>query len=78
MRELGHMKKSLFYKSLRGKCFRTLIESQIDEKCGLTKGRTTNYVPVLLQADSSEINTLVNARIDTVDDDNTVYGSVCN
>ncbi len=77
MRELGDFKKKVFYKSFVGNSFETLVESKIDEKTGLIKGRTTNYIPILLRAKNIEINTLVNARIDTVDDDNLVYGTVC-
>jgi threonylcarbamoyladenosine tRNA methylthiotransferase MtaB len=77
MRELGNFKKKTFYKSFVGNSFETLVESKIDEKTGLIKGRTTNYIPILLHAKNIEINTLVNARIDRVDDNNLVYGTIC-
>jgi threonylcarbamoyladenosine tRNA methylthiotransferase MtaB len=77
MRELGDFKKKVFYESFIGNSLETLVESKIDEKTGLIKGRTTNYIPILLGGKNIEINTLVNARIDTVDDDNLVYGTVC-
>jgi tRNA A37 methylthiotransferase MiaB len=77
MRELGRLKKTHFYKSVVGKCFKTLVESKTDDKTGLAKGRTTNYIPILLGAKNINTNTLVNARIDSVDDDNAVFGTVC-
>ena len=77
MRELGNFKKKVFYESFVGNSLKTLVESKIDEKTGLIKGRTANYIPVLLRHKNIEINTLVNARIDIVDDDNLVFGSVC-
>jgi threonylcarbamoyladenosine tRNA methylthiotransferase MtaB len=77
MRELGNFKKKVFYESFVGNFFKTLVESKIDEKTGLIKGRTTNYIPILLRAKNIKINTLVNTRIDTVDDNNLVYGTVC-
>jgi tRNA A37 methylthiotransferase MiaB len=77
MRELGNFKKKVFYESFAGNFFKTLVESKIDEKTGLIKGRTTNYIPILLRAKNIKINTLVNTRIDTVDDNNLVYGTVC-
>jgi len=77
MRELGNFKKKVFYESFVGKSFKTLVESKIDEKTGLVKGRTTNYIPILLRARNIKINTMVNTKIDTVDSDNIVYGTVC-
>ena len=77
MRELGNLKKKVFYESFVGDCFKTLVEGKINEKTGLINGRTANYIPILLRAKKIEINTLVNARIDTVEADNSVYGTVC-
>jgi threonylcarbamoyladenosine tRNA methylthiotransferase MtaB len=76
MRELGNLKKKVFYQRFVGACFETLVESKTDAKSGLSQGRTTNYIPILLPAEYVTVNTLVNARIDTVNGDNQVHGTV--
>ncbi|UCH21904.1 MAG: tRNA (N(6)-L-threonylcarbamoyladenosine(37)-C(2))-methylthiotransferase MtaB [Deltaproteobacteria bacterium] len=77
MRNLGSLKKKNFYRRFLGKSLKTLIEAATDKKTGLVKGRTTNYIPVLVAGEKVPANTLVEVRIDKVADDNSVFGTVC-
>ncbi len=77
MRNLGNFKRKAFYERFIGKILETLIEAAKDKKTGLMKGRTSNYIPVLLKSDGVCVNTFAKVRVDTVDDDNRVFGTVC-
>jgi threonylcarbamoyladenosine tRNA methylthiotransferase MtaB len=76
MRSLGSLKKKDFCQRFLGKPLKTLIEAVNDKKTGLRKGRTTNYIPVLVDGENALANTLVEVRIDKVDEDNSVFGTV--
>jgi tRNA A37 methylthiotransferase MiaB len=77
MRELGHNKKKAFYQKFVGKCLETLIEGKKDNNTDMLKGRTANYIPLLVHGEGKLANTLVRVKIDRVDENNSVYGTVC-
>jgi threonylcarbamoyladenosine tRNA methylthiotransferase MtaB len=76
MRTLGNQKKQAFYKKFIGKTVKILIESKRDESTGLLKGITSNYIPVRVNESDNCINTIVPARIDRVDKNQTVFGTL--
>jgi threonylcarbamoyladenosine tRNA methylthiotransferase MtaB len=78
MRELDHTKKKAFYQKFVGKHLETLIEGKKDNNTGMLKGRTANYIPVIIHGEDTLANTLVQVKIDRVDEDNIVYGAVYN
>jgi threonylcarbamoyladenosine tRNA methylthiotransferase MtaB len=77
MRELANTLKKAFYQKFVGKRLETLIEGKKDNNTGMLNGRTNNYIPVLIRGGDGLANTLVQVEIDTVDEDNIVYGTVC-
>jgi len=76
MRTLGNLKKQAFYKKFIGKTVKILIESKRDESTGFLKGITSNYIPVRVNESDNCINTIVPARIDRVERNHTVYGTL--
>jgi threonylcarbamoyladenosine tRNA methylthiotransferase MtaB len=49
LRNLGKTKRENFYSSYLGKKLNVLIEEKRDRQSGLLKGRSRNYIPVLLE-----------------------------
>jgi threonylcarbamoyladenosine tRNA methylthiotransferase MtaB len=76
MRTLGNQKKEAFYKKFIGKKVKILIESKRDESTGLLKGITSNYIPVRVNGGDNWVNTIVPVRIDRVDKNQTVFGTL--
>ncbi|MBW2054352.1 MAG: tRNA (N(6)-L-threonylcarbamoyladenosine(37)-C(2))-methylthiotransferase MtaB [Deltaproteobacteria bacterium] len=76
MRSLGHVKKINFYKKFTGKPVEILIEDKRDKSTGLLKGISSNYIPVHVTGEDHLKNTLVHARIDRINIDNNVFGSL--
>jgi threonylcarbamoyladenosine tRNA methylthiotransferase MtaB len=76
MRILGHEKRQTFYNKFVGKKAKILIESQRDESTGFLKGITSNYIPVRINGDDHCINTIRSARIDRVEKNHTVFGTL--
>ena len=76
MRTLGNQKKQAFYKNFIGKKIEILIESKRDESTGSFKGITSNYIPVRVNGSDNCVNTIVPARIDRVERDHTVFGTL--
>ncbi len=76
MRELGNMKKHVFYKKFIGENLEILVESKRDRKTGLLKGLTSNYIPVLIPGKDDLKNSFVNVKLDKVDENNTVFGTI--
>jgi threonylcarbamoyladenosine tRNA methylthiotransferase MtaB len=76
MRTLGNQKKQAFYKKFIGKKVKILIESKRDESTGLLKGITSNYIPVRVNGGDNWVNTIVPVRIDRVDKNQTVFGTL--
>ena len=76
MRELGDVKKQKFYRKLTGKKVEVLLEGKRHAQTGLLKGITPNYVPVLVKGEDNLKNTIVNVRIEEVDSNNSVFGTL--
>jgi threonylcarbamoyladenosine tRNA methylthiotransferase MtaB len=76
MRTLGHQKKQAFYQKFKGKSVEILIESKRDESTGFFKGITSNYIPVHIPGSDDLINSMVQVRIEQIEDNNKVIGSV--
>ena len=76
MRTLGNQKKQAFYKKFIGKKVEILIESKRDESTGSFKGITSNYIPVRINGSDNCVNTIVPTRIDRVERDHTVFGTL--
>ena len=49
LRKLGKSKREQFYRSYLGKSLKVLIEGKRDRQSDLLKGRSRNYIPVLLE-----------------------------
>ena len=77
MRALGNIKKKTFYKRFIGKSVEVLIESKRDKKTGMVWGKTSNYIPVLIRGEGISANTMVQARIMGLNDDHSVFATIC-
>jgi threonylcarbamoyladenosine tRNA methylthiotransferase MtaB len=77
MRELGKIKKRNFYNKFIGKKVEVLIEGKRDGLTGYLKGITSNYIPVHVKEVNDLENTMVQVRIDMLDSNNNVFGTVC-
>jgi len=64
MRELGAKKKMEFYRRFIGRSVSVLVEQAADHESGAYKGRSRNYLPVLVQADERHINREVPVAIE--------------
>ena len=64
MRRLGASKKADFYKKAAGTEADILIEDKRDEKSGLLKGISSNYLSVLIKGEDRIRNRIVKVRID--------------
>ena len=64
MRRLGALKKADFYKKAAGTEADILIEDKRDEKSGLLKGISSNYLSVLIKGEDRIRNRIVKVRID--------------
>lgn len=62
LRELGKTKRLNFYKQFIGKRLEILVESTRHAPSGLLKGLSSNYIPVLLDADDDHKNQLRSVR----------------
>ena len=76
MRTLGNQKKQAFYKKFIGKKVKILIESKRDESTGFLKGITSNYIPVYIGGGDDLINSMVQVRIEQIEDNNKVIGTL--
>jgi threonylcarbamoyladenosine tRNA methylthiotransferase MtaB len=63
MRRLGQTKRIHFYRKFIGKAVEILVESTRHAATGLLKGLSSNYIPVLIDADDDRINTLVTVKL---------------
>jgi len=50
-----------------------LVESKRDERTGLLKGFSSNYVPVFIDGESELTNTMVRGVVDRISKDNKVF-----
>jgi threonylcarbamoyladenosine tRNA methylthiotransferase MtaB len=64
LRELGKTKRLNFYKQFIGKRLVVLVESARHTSSGLLKGLSSNYIPVLIDADDDHKNQLRSVRVD--------------
>lgn len=77
MHVLGNIKKRSFYNKFIGKKVEVLIEGKRGGLPGYLKGITSNYIPVHVKEDKDLENTLVQVRIDMLDGNNNVFGTLC-
>ena len=77
MRRLGQIKRLHFYRNFIGKALEVLVESSRHAATGLLKGVSSNYIPVLIDADDDQINKLVTVRL-TDQIDNALMGTIVN
>jgi threonylcarbamoyladenosine tRNA methylthiotransferase MtaB len=69
LRCLGQIKRLQFYRNVIGKKVEILVESTRHAATGLLKGLSSNYIPVLIDADDDQINKLVTVKLtDQIDD----------
>jgi threonylcarbamoyladenosine tRNA methylthiotransferase MtaB len=75
MRCLGQIKRLQFYRSFIGKEVEILVESTRHAATGFLKGLSSNYLPVLIDADNDHINKLVTVKL-THQMDDSLMGTV--
>lgn len=66
LRKTGISKKTAFYASAVGQTVRVLAESKRDPETGLLKGFSDNYLPLLFAGPDDLKNTIVNVRINEI------------
>ena len=76
MRDLGNIKKKEFYKKNIGKKVEVLIEAKRDKATGFLKGMTSNYLPIFLSGNDDLKNTIVDAKIEKINNDNSLFGTI--
>ena len=69
IRCLGQNKRLQFYQNFIGKEVEILVESTRHAATGLRKGLSSNYIPVLIDADDDQINKLVTVKLTEQMDD---------
>jgi threonylcarbamoyladenosine tRNA methylthiotransferase MtaB len=74
--ELGLLKKSIFYNKFIHKKVEVLIEGRPYGFNHLLKGMTSNYIPVFLKGEDDIKNTLVEVRIEKVNDNRSLFGVI--
>lgn len=77
MHQLGNIKKRIFYKKIVGQKVDVLMEDKREISTGHLKGITSNYIPVHVPCDDKYKNALVQVRIDRLNSNNTVFGTLC-
>ena len=76
MRRLGSNKKRDFYQKFIGQDIEVLIEGQRNASTGLSKGLTSNYIPVFTDSENDLENTLVQVRIEKMLNNNSLFGTI--
>jgi len=76
MRNLGNIKKKGFYKKNIGKKVEVLIEAKRDKTTGFLKGMTSNYLPIFLSGNNDLKNTIVDAKIKKINNDDSLFGTI--
>jgi threonylcarbamoyladenosine tRNA methylthiotransferase MtaB len=64
LRTLGLQKKAQFFRQQLGQTVEVLVEQKRDRLTGLLKGLTSNYIPVLIDADDSLMNTFATVTLE--------------
>lgn len=67
VRKLGKIKRELFYSNYLGKKLKVLIEEKRDRHSNLLKGRSRNYIPVLLEGPDTLKNQEIEIEITRVE-----------
>jgi len=75
MRCLGQAKRLHFYRNFIGREVEILVESTRHTATGLLKGLTSNYIPVLMNADDDQTNKFVTVKL-TDQIDNALMGTI--
>jgi len=78
LRQLGSYKKSIFYNRFIKGRIEVLVEGKRNNSEGSLKGISSNYIPVLFKGGGHLKNTLATVRIEAVNPDNSVVGTICN
>ncbi len=76
IRELGLLKKRLFYEKFLGQTTRILIEAKRDMDTGLLKGLTSNYITVLIDGPDYLKNIMVDVRLVEMLDGEAIFGEI--
>lgn len=63
LHELDTQKRNDFYRAFTGKLSSVLVESARDKKTGLLKGRTRNYIPVLIEGEDGLRNGFTRVKL---------------
>jgi threonylcarbamoyladenosine tRNA methylthiotransferase MtaB len=77
MRCLGQAKRSDFFQNYIGKQLEILVESTRHPRTGRLRGISSNYIPVLIDADDDQINKLVTVQL-TDSIDSALMGTIVN
>ena len=75
LRELGKAKRLAFYERFIGKRLEVLVESTRHTSSGLLKGLSSNYIPVLIDADDDQKNKIRSVRVEKLTD-NALIGTL--
>ncbi len=76
MRELGNQLRKKFYGKFIGQNLPILIETKRERSTGLLKGISSNYLPILIDADDECKNKLIEVRIEKLEG-NQLFGVLC-
>jgi threonylcarbamoyladenosine tRNA methylthiotransferase MtaB len=76
MRRLGSSKKQDFYHKFIGQDVEVLIEGQPNVVTGLSKGLTSNYIPVFANGENDLENSLVQVRLEKMFNNNSLFGTI--
>ncbi len=76
MHRLGNVKRRNFFNKFLGQQVEVLVESKRDRSSGLLRGISSNYIPVYLDGDDDLKNTLIPVKIDRLDSNNRVFGTI--
>jgi threonylcarbamoyladenosine tRNA methylthiotransferase MtaB len=76
MRMLGVKKRARFYRRHINRTVEILVESKRDQTTGRLKGVTSNYIRVFIDGGDDLMNRLAQIRINRVDEQNRVMGSI--
>jgi threonylcarbamoyladenosine tRNA methylthiotransferase MtaB len=76
MRKLGNQLRKKFYGKFIGQNFPILIETKRERSTGLLKGISSNYLPILIDADYECKNKLIEVRIEKLEK-NQLFGILC-
>ena len=76
MRDLGNTKKKEFYKKNIGKKVGVLIEAKRDKTTGFLKGMSSNYLSIFLRGNDDLKNKIVDAKIEKINNDNSLFGTI--